>query len=276
MDAFLETEVVTPEETEQTITKGRGISGSTLKIIAIVAMFIDHTAAIILDRLLMARGMGSLNGADTQAVMEFLAENGAIYYLDMAMRLIGRLGFPIFCFLLIEGFLHTRNVKKYALNLGIFALVSEIPFNLGFSGNLWFAGYQNVFFMLLIGMLLLIDLKWIGERFIGKKIPFIGLSILVVAIGMVLAALLKTDYSHFGGLTIVVMYWFRKKRMVEMAMGCLSLTVMSFIELPAFLTLIPISKYNGKRGFSLKYVFYAFYPVHILILHFITVWMGIA
>ena len=70
MDAFLETEVVTPEETEQTITTGRGLSGSTLKIIAIVAMFIDHTAAIILDRLLMARGMGSLKGADNRAVMD--------------------------------------------------------------------------------------------------------------------------------------------------------------------------------------------------------------
>ena len=103
--------------------KAVGLSGSTLKLIAIVTMFIDHLGVVAFE---------------TQ-ISNYMVP----YYI---MRLIGRLAFPIFCFLLVEGFFHTRDVKKYALRLLVFAFISEIPFDLAFNRQLFYWRHQNVFF----------------------------------------------------------------------------------------------------------------------------------
>ena len=109
----------------------KGITGSTLKIIAIIAMFIDHFAAIVMDRYLFASGFYVRDTESGILAIDPSIPNGMmIYWIDVALRLIGRIGFPIFCFLLIEGFIHTRCRWKYLLRLTIFALVSEIPFDL--------------------------------------------------------------------------------------------------------------------------------------------------
>jgi hypothetical protein len=283
-----------------------------------------------------------------QATQEFLLENGALYGIDIIMRLIGRLAFPIFCFLLIEGFLHTRNIWKYAIRLGVFALISEIPFDLAFHGKFFYFQYQNVFFTLLIGLLVMIGFKTIADKAGDKKwlpalavvgaiavgcalaytlqgimrfinslmgqfgstvtIPMGSMGIIlgiifsliallifgvmckksslqiaslrfadlaILATGMFLAEVLMTDYSALGILTIAVMYGLRKNHFKSMLGGCITLTIMSFSEITAFLVLIPARLYNGKRGLNLKYVFYAFYPVHLLLLHTICYFMNI-
>ena len=92
----------------------KGISGSTLKMIAIVTMVIDHIGAAVLARLLMVNGLGELDQTNADAIMQWLSANGALYWTYTIMRMIGRVAFPIFCFLLVEGFLHTHDVKKYA------------------------------------------------------------------------------------------------------------------------------------------------------------------
>ncbi len=141
------------------------IPGSTLKIIAMVCMLIDHTAAVLFDRILISRGLlDAVNASDGGASFLSTGNTAVIYYADMIMRAIGRISFPIFCFLLIEGFLHTHDVKKYALNLGIFALVSEVPFDLAFAGKPFYLNYQNVFFTLFIGLVMMIFLQKIDEK----------------------------------------------------------------------------------------------------------------
>ena len=112
--------------------KAVGLSGSTLKLIAIVTMFIDHLGVVAFE---------------TQ-ISNYMVP----YYI---MRLIGRLAFPIFCFLLVEGFFHTRDVKKYALRLLVFAFISEIPFDLAFNRQMFYWRHQNVFFTLFIGLLVI-------------------------------------------------------------------------------------------------------------------------
>ena len=134
--------------------KKKGISGSTVKIVAVVTMLIDHVAAALLTRMVIYRGYFYAT-RDTQSYLTWMKVNGMLLIITQLMRLIGRLGFPIFCFLLVEGFQRTRNVKKYAFRLGLFALISEIPFDLAFSGKVWAPGYQNVYFTLLIGLLAL-------------------------------------------------------------------------------------------------------------------------
>ena len=272
-------------------TKKRGITGSTFKMVAIITMLIDHIAAVVLTRMLIDRGLMDIMN-DEAAVIAFLAENWALYFGIIAMRLIGRLGFPIFCYLLVEGFYHTRNVWKYALRLVIFALISEIPFNLALNGSLSDWNHQNVFFTLAIGLLVLIGLKTtedFAKKLLATKSRALVLTIqaaaniLIMVAGYFLATVLMTDYAGMGVMTIVVMYLVRrvgkfedsrKNRVLAMGAGCLLLTVMSFIEITSFFALIPAALYNNERGWKMKYFFYAFYPVHLFLLWLICFFCG--
>lgn len=261
-------------DTEVEVEKKRGIPGSTIKMIAIIAMFIDHTAAVILERIMRQQGINTM--LDMGPV-----EPIVIVYL--VMRIIGRLGFPIFIFLLIEGLEHTRNQWKYLLRLIIFALISEIPFDFAFnlnreqifSGQLLEFTYQNVFFTLAIGLAAVIGIKIIqGIEFNEMLKVFINIGITVA--GMGLGLLLRTDYGAIGVLAIIIMYLLRQRRILASAMSCLVLMFSSFLEASAFLILLPVGYYNGERGWKLKWVFYAFYPVHLLLLWVICLCMGIA
>lgn len=243
-----------------------GISGSTLKIIAIISMLIDHTAAVVIDPIII---YGIMDNPNLRLV----------YY---AMRLIGRLAFPIFCFLLVEGFKYTRNRKRYALRLGIFALISEIPFNLAFRGLVFAPDYQNVFFTLLIGLLVMQGFSLIEERIAKKKwFPMIEntslqtsivffVCLLVLLAGMLAADFLNTDYGGFGVLAIATMYLLRESPVSSMVGGCIILTIMSVYEMVAFVDVLLVKFYNGERGLNLKLIFYLFYPVHLIVLYLIA------
>lgn len=258
----------------------KGLSGSTLKLVAIVAMFIDHFAAIILDRYLVSIGILSLN-QDTV----LLPENRTmliIYCIDLAMRLIGRLGFPLFCFLLVEGYYHTRSKAKYGMRLAMFALISEIPFDLGFKSQVLEFTYQNVFFTLFFGFVMIWGIDEFNtqmkEKFEGKLRLFLCIlgTVSITVAGGVIVELLKTDYASIGVITIVLMFLLHKKSFAgSMALGCLALTVRMPVEITSFITVPLVAKYNGTRGLKLKYFFYLFYPVHILLLSLVCMAMGI-
>lgn len=252
--------------------KKKGISGSTLKLIAVVTMLIDHIGAAVLARLLMVNGMNELDPNNTSAVLQWLSDNGTLYWTYTALRMIGRVAFPIFCFLLVEGFIHTHDVKKYALRLGLFALISEIPFDLAFNSKVLEFNYQNVFFTLFIGLLTMIAYRAVEEKAEWNQALRVILCILIVAAGMAAAYLLKTDYAEKGVFCIMVLYIFRKKKVWQILAGCASF----FWETPALLGFIPIGFYNGERGLKMKYFFYIFYPAHLLILYLICYFMGIS
>lgn len=260
--------------------KKKGLSGSTLKLVAIITMFIDHFAAVIFDRYLISAGFIYLN---QETIL--LPENRSLlilYGVDMIMRLIGRLGFPLFCFLLIEGYYHTRSKVKYGMRLAMFALISEIPFDLGFNSHVLEFTYQNVFFTLFFGFLTVWGIDafctWVGKKIQGKIrfVPYILGTVVITAAGAVIVELLKTDYASTGVITIVLMYLLHQKSHAgSMALGCLALTVSMPIEFTCFATVPLAAKYNGTRGLKLKYFFYLFYPVHILLLAIVCMIMGI-
>lgn len=251
----------------------KGISGSTLKLIAVIAMLIDHTAAVVVEHMIF-----QLHSYITWS-MVFTDPFVTVYWI---MRIIGRLAFPIYIFLLIQGLEHTRNKWKYLLRLFLLALISEIPFDFAFnlssrqvfSGKIIEFTYQNVFFTLTIGLLTII-----GMQSIEKTKLNIGLKILIdfvfTVLGMGLAFLLQTDYGEIGVLAIVMMYLLRRQPMWAVAATCVVLLFSSYLEISAFLILLPLAFYNGKRGWKLKWVFYIFYPVHLLVLWLICLAMGI-
>ncbi|WP_054742233.1 TraX family protein [Cellulosilyticum ruminicola] len=214
-------------------TQKISLSGSNLKIIAITTMLIDHIGAVLFPTC----------------------------YL---LRCIGRLAFPIFCFLLVEGFLHTHNVRNYAIRLGIFAFISEIPFNLAISERIFNFSHQNVFFTLLIGLLVLIGL----DKFKYKN----WMQYFIFVSGMIIAELARVDYGCFGVIFIILFYLYHKHH--KLLPLTISFFFFSFLANPmeslATLAILPIACYNGKRGLSLKYVFYAFYPTHLFILYLIA------
>ena len=195
------------------------LSGSALKMIAVITMLIDHSACILLSLYPPAL-----------TPLFHIGQTG--YSLYRICRDIGRIAFPIYCFLLLEGFLHTRNRKKYGRNLLIFALISELPWNYMFADT-WHYEKQNVFFTLLLGYLAFCALEYFKDRRDMQLLSMIGL--------LAVSVFLKADYSC----------WLA-------------------YEWKACFAFLPINMYNGQRGFirgkAAKYFFYAFYPLHIVIL----------
>lgn len=249
-----------------------GISGSTLKVIAILSMLIDHTGAVILERLLISRGLYAAAWAGEDVLQQFYQDNPILYGAWFVMRqIIGRLAFPIFCFLLAEGFCHTRSVFKYACRLGIFALLSEIPFDLAIFGRPFYWGYQNIFFTLLIGLLVMIVFRCITERLQTRFVLKLPLYVLALAAGLAAAELLCTDYGARGVFSIVAIYIFRKVKWQQLLAGCVTF----LWEITAPFAFIPIAFYNGKRGLKMKYFFYAFYPLHLFLLYLAAYFCGL-
>lgn len=186
------------------------------------------------------------------------------------LRMIGRLSFPLFVFMLVEGFVHTSSLKKYRARLCAFALLSEIPYKLFSRGQHWREyllsdPVSNVFFELLLVFIALWGIKLAGER----GWAFYGITVLSV----VLAGAAGTMYGPYGVLMGIFFYLFRNRRPI--AVFCLAvLTVLYCIEhgsafqIYAILAGIPIYFYNGQRGPRLpRYFAYIFYPAHLLAIY---------
>lgn len=222
------------------------MSTFVLKIIAILTMLIDHIGAVLIN-----------SETDPQ--------------LWLVLRSIGRLAFPIFCFLIVEGFYHTKNVKKYLIRLGAFALISEVPFDLVHGYVLEFT-YQNVFFTLFLGLLLIHLMKQVEMKYKKEVLVSNVLDALLTFAFCAAAAFMRTDYSIQGILIIVAFYLFRGNK-VLLTLGLLIVNGMFGGSILAAAAMIPIAFYNGEKGRSAKYLFYIFYPAHLLILYLIKVFI---
>lgn len=254
------------ETLRQDIQIQRGISGSTLKFIAMLTMLIDHIGATIVLQFVQ-------RNSDNFDALGNVRMTGMVvlYYV---LRGIGRLAFPIFIFLLLEGFQYTHNRFRYIGRLLLFAILSEIPFDLAVNlsvkwilkGHFLEFTSQNVFFTLAIGMIVLTvleGLRALQMDTILKAVLIVG----VAALGAALAYALHTDYGAVGVLAICTAYGFRnQKKELRMAAPCVILSILNMSELYALVDAGIAHFYNGKRGLKLKWVFYIFYPLHLLIL----------
>lgn len=229
--------------------KYRVINGSTLKIIALITMVIDHFAAsVILEGCLMPNAPLT-RGTDLWN----------LYMVYKFLRGVGRIAFPIYVFLLVEGFTHTSNRLKYLARLLIFALISEIPFDLAIHSELWHLAHQNVFFELAACLILLMLWERFEEKPVLRFISFAAIALI--------AEFAEFDYGWNGVVLVIVLYILKEWRVPQVFFGFL---VMSY-EFPGVIFgFLPLLFYNEKRGRQLKYFFYASYPVHLFIFYLIT------
>ncbi|EOS20193.1 MULTISPECIES: TraX family protein [Bacteroidales] len=213
-------------------------SGSVLKIIAIVSMVIDHCAYFLMDN------------------------NSTLYE---AMRCVGRIAFPVFAFLIAEGFAYTHNRKRYFTRLLVFAVISEVSWYLLNGAD----GTHNVMFTLALGVVALAVLEKLKENSV-----LCGIAILSIAY---LATWSGVDYEWRGILMILVFNLLRNQndnlpfpygRMMQLL--CAFPLMMHYGSIGALLACMTIFLYDGARGFIkgnvAKYGFYAFYPVHLLLI----------
>lgn len=234
-------------------------SGAALKYIAIAAMTIDHAAYV------------------------FVNPDSMIYYF---MRLFGRLTAPIMCYFIVEGFIHTKNIKKYFLRMLIFAIISQpFYFIMIFSRtpvNIFeFFANLNVMFTFCLSLLSLIIMT-------NKKVPIIGK---VILIGICFAAAEFCDWTYIIPAWTIIFFLFRNNKYMNVAFIIVSVLLLvqrflpqydSFIQfsyqLGVVLALIPLNFYNGKRNlkssnknkFFSQWIFYIYYPLHMTILILIT------
>lgn len=240
------------------------MSAYLLKLIASLAMLSDHIGYL-------------------------LTEMGPEYQSAAAvLRMIGRVAFPIYCFLLVEGFSKTKNVYKYELRIAILAVISELPFNLCFFGQILYSREQNVFITLMLSLACMwcVNRLETVERIAKNNLLLWSMHIAVPAVFCILAVLVRCDYSYKGILYVMVFYYLRFDKLfmlVEQAMAQL-LFSQSCISVFA---LVPIAFYNGKRSNLeklcqksmlsqvTKWGFYLFYPLHLIILWVIAKRLGI-
>ncbi|MDC7287216.1 conjugal transfer protein TraX [Blautia schinkii] len=242
------------------------LTGSTLKILAVISMVIDHFAQVVLKN-------GIILNAPYSRFSD--AQFSLLMNITNICHIAGRIAFPIFCFLLVEGFLHTHDLKKYLLNLGIFAVVSEPVYDLALKGTLISPDGQNVMFTLLLGLIVLTVIK--------KACGNIWLGMIVTAAGAFISYICRLDGWYYGILLMAVFYFFHDKPVLRNVFAILIMYICGLdfsirgLISPYFITaacsLIFISLYNGKRGMRMKYFFYVFYPAHFIVFYVLSAYI---
>ena len=246
------------------------LSSDMLKTIALITMLIDHIGASLVLQELSFVDAGSY-------------EVWYIFY--RILRNLGRTSFPIYVFLLVEGFFHTHSRKKYLERLALFALLSEIPYDVTFHGSIFYGGDQNVFLTLVLGFCVIWGLERYREVCLAvskqggmvKNILLHGMvlavSALLVFSGAAFAKAMHMDYGAYG-VWLIVLFYFGIRLNVSRILTC-TLGYLLFLWEPfCFGGFLLILFYNGKRkprGKMSQYFFYLFYPAHLLILGLLRV-----
>jgi len=197
---------------------------------------------------------------------------GIIFFPNSDIFLkIGEISFPLFAFCIAEGFHYTKNRKKYLRNLLIFALISEIFFDFAFFNKIYWL-HQNVLFTMFSSVLFLMIYEKINSinQSISNKTMITNLLYILALLTTLLIFLLIstiscTDHNTYGLLLIFILYVFRDKPIIKYIFSFIILYI-SFGYKYSLLSIPIMMLYNGKRGLNLKYFFYLFYPLHLLIL----------
>lgn len=220
------------------------LSGAGLKLIAIISMLADH-----------------VNKALIYPYLE--SNHGFLAFISDAFDIIGRIAFPLFCFMLVEGYFKTRNRKKYLLNLLLFGVISEVPFDMFTTASFFNMNWNNVMFTLALVLVTVWIIDTLKEKMQKRsKALWYLVSILIVLVMCIVSMSLSLDYEHHAILIGYFFYLFHDMPVFAIPFGYASMFKEPWALLGFGLTLT----YNGERGKQHKMLYYWFYPVHMLIL----------
>ena len=232
------------------------LSQDVLKFIAAALMLIDHSAFGLLHAYLVKNAMSILPQTYTKL--------NNLYGIG---RNLGRLAMPIFAFFVVEGFIKTSNLRKYILRLFVFAVISEVPFDLGLYNSFFYTDHQNVLFTFLISLLMLAFIEWMNKTIVGLSEPVKWFATISAIIAFAdVAYMLKTDYSYKGVLLIAVIYLLRECGIFRLVAGAGVVAWEKFAPLSFLLLYF----YDPDRKPKHKYFFYLFYPLHLLLIYFLA------
>ena len=241
------------EKINSLCSKVQFLSGAWLKLIAILSMLIDHVnKALIYPNL--------------------VSNDGVLTTVSNIFDIIGRIAFPLFCFMLVEGYFKTRSRKKYLLNLLIFGVISEVPFDMFTTASFFNMDWNNVMFTLAFVLITIWIIDILKERM--QKLPktlWYFASFIIVIIMCIAAMYLSLDYEHHAILIGYFFYLFHDVPLLAIPFGYASMYTQPWALLGFGLTLT----YNGKRGKQNKMLNYWFYPAHLLILGILRLCLGI-
>ena len=238
-----------------------GFSHNVLIIIAMFTMFLDHFALIIIQG-------GKLYGYDYSLYQNAIKLPEARKWITiyMVLRILESISFPIYTFLIVEGFRKTSNVFKYIMRILTLAIVSELPFDLMIFNKINIDCFQaqNVVWTYFIALIMLSILR------LMHNLP-VALTIFPATIAGVITYFMRTDYWLEGIILVYIFYIFRR----DLNMKCLlAFIVIFFMTLKDYyglgiFSMFFIYFYDGTKGIlDLKRIHYIFYPLHILILYF--------
>lgn len=229
------------------------LSGAGLKLIAIISMLADH-----------------VNKALIYPYLE--SNHGFLAFISDAFDIIGRIAFPLFCFMLVEGYFKTRNRKKYLLNLLLFGVISEIPFDMFTTASFFNMNWNNVMFTLALVLVTIWIIDTLKEKMQKRPKALWYLVSILIVLGMCIVSMsLSLDYEHHAILIGYFFYLFHDMPVFAIPFGYASMFKEPWALLGFGLTLT----YNGERGKQHKMLYYWFYPVHLLILGLLRLYLGI-
>lgn len=229
------------------------LSGAELKLIAIISMLADH-----------------VNKALIYPYLE--SNHGFLAFISDVFDIIGRIAFPLFCFMLVEGYFKTRNRKKYLLNLLLFGVISEIPFDMFTTASFFNMNWNNVMFTLALVLVTVWIIDTLKEKMQKRPKALWYLVSILIVLGMCIVSMsLSLDYEHHAILIGYFFYLFHDMPVFAIPFGYASMFKEPWALLGFGLTLT----YNGERGKQHKMLYYWFYPVHLLILGLLRLYLGI-
>lgn len=229
------------------------LSGAGLKLIAIISMLADH-----------------VNKALIYPYLE--SNHGFLAFISDVFDIIGRIAFPLFCFMLVEGYFKTRNRKKYLLNLLLFGVISEIPFDMFTTASFFNMNWNNVMFTLALVLVTVWIIDTLKEKMQKRSKALWYLVSILIVLGMCIVSMsLSLDYEHHAILIGYFFYLFHDMPVFAIPFGYASMFKEPWALLGFGLTLT----YNGERGKQHKMLYYWFYPVHLLILGLLRLYLGI-
>lgn len=230
-----------------------GFTGNQLKVIAFFLMICDHVGFMLIEN-------GMLYGQNpVYWNMAINSETGRkLYLIARILRAAGRLAFPIFAFFISEGFIHSQNRNKYIARVGIFALISEVPFDLACFGKVYYPDYQNVLFTFFISLIALKVLSKLKKKYV--------LQILAAVLFAGAGYFCRCDYGAYGVGLVCMLWMLRNSPHLRLIAGAAASAAesVSFLGISA-LSFILLRFYNGQRGHArLGLFFYIMYPLHMI------------